>query len=109
MNLDFIDTYASALAAILGGIGVKIIEKLLSRRSEKFNEAKSIREELRQEIISLREELETWRNEAEEWRNKYYDKVEINLKMISEIEGLRAEIRLLQDKINSLSNGFTEK
>lgn len=96
MQFDLIDTYASAIAAIFGGVGVKIFEKLMSKRSEQFMEASRIREELRIEITSLREELEEWKKEADEWRTKYYERVEENLQIKGELEMLRTEVQSLQ-------------
>jgi polyhydroxyalkanoate synthesis regulator phasin len=103
-NLDGLDTWASALAAILGGVGVKVIDKLMSKRNEHFSEATRIREELRLEITSLRLELDEWKSDADEWRIKYYSQVEENLKTLSEMEHLRSEVAALKALIHSVHN-----
>jgi hypothetical protein len=92
----------SVLAAIFGGVGVQLLKKLTTRRSEEFEEAVRIRQELRQEIESLREELDQLKIEVEEWRTKYYQKVEETLETRSEIELMRAENAALHRRVNEL-------
>ena len=76
---DFLDTYGAAVAAILGGIGVKIIDKMLTKRSETFLEGSKIRDELRSENNLLRQELEQLELERNEWREKFYSAVESHI------------------------------
>ena len=101
---DFLNTYVAALAAILGGIGVKIIDKMLTKRSETFLEGSKIRDELRSENTTLRQELEQLEADRNEWREKFYGAVESH---ISELERqhFRDNIRIetLTDK-NSASD-----
>lgn len=92
MSLNILDTYAAAIAALFGGIGVKIIEKLMSKRSEQFLEGTKIREELRQEITSLKKDVDASSKSSDEWREKYYQKVEENLELSQEIDTLQNEI-----------------
>jgi wobble nucleotide-excising tRNase len=108
-NFEGFDTWASAIAAILGGVGVKIIDKLMSKRNEHFLEATRIREELRLEITSLREELDEWKVEADEWRTKYYEQVEENLKALSEMEMLRADVSALKKVIHIQEDSSLEE
>lgn len=105
MQFDLIDTYASVLSAVFGGVGVKVLEKIINKRSEQFMEASRIREELRTELTYLREELEGWKRETDDWRGRYYEKVEENIKMITEIENLRNELHSLQAKFTQFTTG----
>jgi len=89
MMMDSFETWAAAAAAVIGGGLVKVVDKLLSKRSEAFNESQKIRDELRLEIDSLRDqldrykkELEAWKEEADEWRAKYWEQVEQSAKVL---------------------------
>lgn len=76
---DFFETYGAAIAAILGGIGVKIIDKMLTKRSETFLEGAKIRDELRSENTLLRQELEQLEADRNDWREKFYAAVEAHI------------------------------
>ena len=71
-----LDTYGAAIAAILGGLGVRVIDKMLTKRSETFLEATKLRDELRSENTLLRGELELLEVDRDEWREKYYAAIE---------------------------------
>lgn len=109
MNLDFFETYGAAVAAVVGGIGVKIVDKLFNKRVEDRGEASLIRTELRTEITSLRAELDEWKTDADDWRSKYYEQVEENLKLLAEVEFLKSEIRTLKLEFEQFSNGSKPK
>ena len=76
---DFFQTYGAAIAAILGGIGVKIIDKMLTKRSETFLEGAKLRDELRSENTFLRQEVEQLELDRNEWREKFYAAVEAHI------------------------------
>jgi hypothetical protein len=88
------------ITAIFGGIGVKVLDKILSKRSDVFNESVKIREELRTQIDSLRTELEEWKTEADEWRKKYWEQVEINISLKAVLESLKAEFDAFKTENN---------
>ena len=90
-RFGFVETWAAAFAAVFGGIGVKVIEKLLSKRSEEFRQNLRLREELRAENTSLRKQLDAEKADTAEWREKYYQKAEETLGLKASIETLRAE------------------
>ncbi len=110
MSLSFLESYPTVIAgiaALFGGVGVKIFEKSLNKRATEFAEAGLIREELRREIAALRVEMALRRNETDEWRKEthiwrvtYYEKVEENLKLIAEIELLKSDISSLRKKFS---------
>lgn len=96
--MDFLDKYAALMAALGGGVGVKVIDRVLSKRSERFNEASQMRDELRLQISDLRDAVEThektideWRHEADNWRTKYWEQVAENVKLRGEFEQLRGD------------------
>lgn len=108
-NVDLFKTYAAALAAVSGGVGIKILEKLLSKRDTQFSDATQIRDELREEVTALREEVESYKKDAADWRQKYYDKVEESLAVRTELETLRAEFEVFRTKSDSHGDDATDK
>lgn len=76
MDWDFFETYGAVISGVIGGIGIKIIDKMLTRRSETFVESTKLREEMRQENAALRQENRTLEAEVDLWKEKYYNKVE---------------------------------
>lgn len=109
MNFEAADTYAAAIAAVFGGMGVKILEKLMSKRSEQFLEATKLRDELRTENSLLRAELEQRREEADAWRSRYYEQVEENLVLNQNSESFRLEIQRLKIRLNPNDVSTDEK
>jgi F0F1-type ATP synthase membrane subunit b/b' len=99
-----LEKYTPLLTGLLGGIGVKVLDKVMSKRSEAFNESTKIREELRQQVNALREEAEASKGEADEWRQKYWEQVELNISQRGLLEDLRVEVDKLH-KIASKSTG----
>lgn len=91
MPFEIFEASAAVLAALFGGLGVKLLEKLMSKKSEAFTEATQLREELRTEKAILRAEADEWKDEADKWREKYYDAVEENLQLNQQFESLRLE------------------
>jgi chromosome segregation ATPase len=107
LNVDLVQTWAAAIAAVSGGVGIKLIEKFLTRHDSQFDDATQIRDELREELTALREEVDTLRNEGAEWRQKYYDKTEENLKMRSELETMRVELEAHKSKPDDQGDSAT--
>lgn len=97
-------SYAAIAAALFGGVGVRLLDKLLTRRSENFNEGSAIRKELREELETLRHENEAIRQEADMWRAKYWTQVEENVQNVADINALRAEKDELVAKLRDLDS-----
>jgi chromosome segregation ATPase len=95
----------AVVAALLGGMGTRFFENKIRKRSEKLNEAAIIREELRKDIDLLREDLEKYKHEADGWRIKYYEKIEENLRMQTEIEMLKSEMIYLKGTLKTFTTG----
>lgn len=77
--VNFLENYGAGIAAILGGIGVKMIDKMLTKRSETFLEGSKLRDELRSENTALRQDLEQMEAERNDWREKFYASLENHL------------------------------
>lgn len=103
-----VEKYTPLITAIFGGVGVKVLDKVMSKRSEAFNESAKIREELRQQVQLFREEIEEWKAEADEWRKKYWEQVEINIHQKSVLEVLRAEFESFKKQAAVDSSDTTE-
>lgn len=99
----FISDNATLLSALFGGAGVKLLDKLLSKRGDAFGEAVKIREELRTEIDTLRAEINTKRTEADAWRTKYWEQIEENIQLKSEIEDLKSDIEELKRQVTKIA------
>lgn len=99
----FISDNATLLSALFGGAGVKLLDKLLSKRGDAFGEAMKIREELRAEIDTLRAEINTKRTEADSWRSKYWEQIEENIQLKSELEGLKLDLEDLKKQVTKLA------
>jgi len=108
MNVEGIDTYAAAFAAIVGGAGVKILEKMMSKRSEQFSEGTKIREELRAEITVLRKEVDDTAKDVDIWRGKYYEQMDENLKLAKQNDSLQLENERLHNQLNIPQTKITE-
>lgn len=98
----FENSYAAIIAAVFGGVGVRLLDKVLSRRSENFSEASTIRKELRDEVEGLRETMIALREEADSWRSKYWEEIEEGVKRVAEISHLKTTIAELQETVAEL-------
>ena len=98
--LAAVEKYMPLITAAFGGIGVKVLDKVMSRRSETFNESSKIRNELRGEIEILRKDVEEWKTEADEWRRKYWEQVEVNIDQKAILETLRSEFDSFKKQVN---------
>jgi hypothetical protein len=67
-----IEPAAALIAAIFGGVGLKIVESLLSRSKVKNDLQEQMRLELRTDVVSLREELDRIEVSLDQWKKKYY-------------------------------------
>ena len=61
------------IGTIIGTIGLKFLESLLSRGKTKSDTAAEIRKELREDVQALRDEIRKVETELDIWKAKYYD------------------------------------
>lgn len=77
------------LAGVLfGGVGLKVVEKILNRGKEKNDTASELRAELRNDIARLREELKEETKDADLYKQKYWE--------------LKAELLIVNHKANKV-------
>lgn len=102
MTIDvstFVSENSVLISAIFGGAGVKVIDKFLSRKSDAFDHAEQLRDEMRIQIAGLRDEINAKRIEADEWRSKYWVQMEETVQLKMEVEGLRNELELIKLRV----------
>lgn len=68
-----IDTaWIALIGTVIGGAGLKVIESILSRGSEKTDLATDLRTELRAEVTTLKEEIRQVEKDLDLWKEKYF-------------------------------------
>ena len=65
--------WIAAIATAGGAILLKVTEHFLNRNRTSNEDARQIRTELRDQIISQKEEIARLQAELDTWRSKYYD------------------------------------
>lgn len=87
--------WIAAIATICGGLGVKLVEWILSRSRVKVDDATQIRGELRIEITALRDEIKELEDERDKWRAEYYDlrdkHIQMQLELTMALEKIKAQ------------------
>ena len=66
------DPILALVAALFGGVGLKIVESLVNRSKAKNDLQAQMRIELRRDVMSLKDELEDIENSLDQWKKKYY-------------------------------------
>ncbi len=61
------------LGTVLGGVGLRYIDHLLTRKKQTLDEGAAWRKELREESNSRKLEIDELEAEVEKWRTMYYD------------------------------------
>ena len=92
LNIFSPEITAAGGAAIIGGILLKLIEKLWLSKTV-VDEHAVLRKELREELDAVREDLASLRDEVDEWREKYYSQVETTNELLFEVSVLKTRLR----------------
>lgn len=96
------ETTTAIIAALFGGAGVKILDKVLSNRSQYLAETERLRTELRQDVERLSEEVIAQKEEADEWRKKYWELVESTVQLKASNTVAHQAIDSMKEEINTL-------
>lgn len=67
-----IEPLLALVAAVFGGVGLKIIESVLNRSKVKNDMETQMRAELREDVFGLKEELDKIEAALDVWKKKYY-------------------------------------
>ena len=92
LNIFSPEITAAGGAAIIGGILLKLIEKLWLSKTV-VDEHAVLRKVLREELDAVREDLASLRDEVDEWREKYYSQVETTNELLFEVSVLKTRLR----------------
>lgn len=93
----------AGVAAIVGGVILKLIEKLWLSKTV-VDEHAVLRKELREELDAVKDEIASLREEVDEWREKYYSQVETTNELLFEVSVLKTRLR----KYESDSGEFSQ-
>ena len=93
----------AGVAAIIGGVVLKLIEKLWLSKTV-VDEHAVLRKELREELDAVKDEIASLREEVDEWREKYYSQVETTNELLFEVSVLKTRLR----KYESDSGEFSQ-
>jgi hypothetical protein len=61
------------LGTVLGGVGLRYIDHLLTRKRQTLDEGAAWRKELRDESNARKQEIDELEAEVDKWRTMYYD------------------------------------
>ena len=92
LNIFSPEMTTAGLAAIIGGVVLKMIEKLWLSKTV-VDEHAVLRKELREELDAVRYEIASLRDEVDEWREKYYSQVETTNELLFEVSVLKTRLR----------------
>lgn len=92
VNIFSPEAATAGAAALVGGVFLKLIEKLWLSKTV-VDEHAILRKELREELDAVKEELSRLREEVDEWREKYYSQVETTNELLFEVSVLKTRLR----------------
>lgn len=97
-NLTDPTVLVALIGAVIGGIGLKLLEAWLGRGKEKSDLATQIRDELRKDMLTLRTHFDNCEIEKDKWQDKYWLTVEEN----AQLKAAQAMINWKMGKLENL-------
>jgi hypothetical protein len=82
------------IGTLFGGVGIKVVERLLSTGDRLSADAATIRTELWAELNTVRERVDECEKELSEWKQKYFDLYAEQVILLRENTDLRKRIDL---------------
>ena len=101
INIFSPDAAKAGITVIIGGVFLKLVEKLWMSKTV-VDEHAILRKELRSELDAVRSELAGLREEVDEWREKYYHQVETTNELLYEVSVLKSRLRLYESLEHNL-------
>jgi uncharacterized coiled-coil DUF342 family protein len=92
INIFSTEAATAGVAVIIGGVFLKLIEKLWLSKTV-VDEHAILRKELREELDAVKDEIASLREEVDEWREKYYSQVETTNELLFEVSVLKTRLR----------------
>lgn len=96
------DATTAGIAALVGGVLIKVFEKLWLSKTA-VDEHASLRKELREELDAVKREISSLREEVDEWREKYYTQVETTNELLFEVNVLKTRLRKYESDTSEFS------
>lgn len=94
-----VDLLHGGIGALLGILGLKLVERQFKWGAKRLDDATKMREELWSEVRSLREEMNRMDAELTEWKERYFN-------LQSEYTELKVRYEVVQEELNSLRTLF---
>lgn len=92
------------LGTIIATVGVKVVERWLSRRDRGMSDAAMIRSELKEQVTGYKEEIRRLEDEVDELRSKYYATLEELVAKRIELQDALATIKKLSEQVQETAN-----
>lgn len=98
------DPMLALVAALFGGVGLKVIESILSRTQSKNDLQTQMRSELRSDVVTLKQELDDIEESLDKWKKRYYRLfIAFNeLALVAVSAGLEEEVEKIKRDIEGL-------
>lgn len=87
---------------LTGGIGLKLVEWILTTGQRNFDTGTKIRGELREELKYLRDRMDELQVESNTWREQYYKILDENIQVKQELREVRGELETMRVLLNEL-------
>ena len=77
--------WIALISAVLGGVGLKLIDTFFLSKEKKADVASEFRDELREEMRAQKLEIKELRSDVDKWKLRYYGLLELIAKHDIEI------------------------
>lgn len=93
------DLLVGIVAAMVGGVGVKIFDYFNNKSEIEVDDATRLREELRAQVRALQEQFDRVNSELEEYREKEFELAFVREELMLKNQALQVEVELLRSKM----------
>lgn len=91
------EPWVALVSALISGVSVKAVDHFYIAREKRFDDAVTIRQELRAEVRGLNQQLRTLQQELDGWKDRYYELTSRYQTLVSECQHLRMEVEALRE------------
>lgn len=85
--------WIALIGTIVGGAGLKTIEKFLARGGERIDTATDMRDELRKDLASSKDEARLLEKELDLWKEKYFQLLQEHLDTKSQLAHVKGPVK----------------
>lgn len=79
--------WIALIGTLFGGVALKVMERVMSRGTEKIDLATKMRDELRKDLSSAKEDIRGLEKDIDLWKEKYFVLLQEHLELKSEGKG----------------------